>query len=131
MKPYEIILELAATNSRLEKIAILQRAAEGDNRDFFAGVRLALDPDIKFFVKQVPEKDSINAMVAPGGLRWTDFTTLTTALSIRDLVGSEAKDTIVRFMNLASPIEWNLWYRPILRKDLRCGLDISTLTAAL
>lgn len=131
MRPYQIIEQLAATNSRLEKIAILKKTAKEGNKEFFAGVRLALDKDTKFYVKQVPEKSVANATMAPGGLDWPDFAVLADALSSRVVTGSQAKASIVQSMNQASPDQWNLWYRPILRKDLRCGLDLSTLTAAL
>ena len=129
MKPYEIIQQLFATNSRLEKIAILQRAAESGNAEFFAGVRLALDKDTKFYVKQVPDKSASD--YSGDGLSWENFVALAESLSEREVTGNAAQDAIVVTMREATLVEWNMWYRPILRKDLRCGLDLSTLTAAL
>lgn len=129
MKPYEIIQQLAATNSRLEKISIIQRAAETENSDFFAGVRLALDKDTKFYVKQVPDNHANH--YAGEGLSWEDFVALADSLSEREVTGNAALDAIETAMKESTLIEWNLWYRPILRKDLRCGLDLSTLNAAV
>ena len=54
-RPWEIIQELEADNSRLKKEAIIKREHEADNVTFFNGVGMALDGFRTFGVKQVPK----------------------------------------------------------------------------
>ena len=43
MKPWTVLQELEADNSRLKKEAIIKRESDADNKDFFDGVCMALD----------------------------------------------------------------------------------------
>ena len=43
MKPWKVIQELEADNSRLKKEAIIKRESDADNKEFFDGVCMALD----------------------------------------------------------------------------------------
>ena len=53
-KPWEIIQELEADNSRLKKESIIKRESDADNIRFFDGVCMALDGFRTFGVQQVP-----------------------------------------------------------------------------
>ena len=55
-QPQDIIKQLEAHNSRLDKEEILYGAMEEGLDEFFEGVTMALDPLVTFGVKQVPEK---------------------------------------------------------------------------
>ena len=55
-RPEYVISALQDHPSRLNKEAIIRAQAEADNRDFFEGCRLALDPMITFGLKQIPER---------------------------------------------------------------------------
>ena len=61
-KPWKIIQELEADNSRLKKEAIIKRESDADNIRFFDGVCMALDGFRTFGVQKVPvaEKDGPN-----------------------------------------------------------------------
>ena len=53
-KPWKIIQELEADNSRLKKEAIIKRENDADNIRFFDGVCMALDGFRTFGVQKVP-----------------------------------------------------------------------------
>lgn len=121
--PWDIVKELEADGSRLVKEAIIQREAVDSNDEFFAGCRLALDAMTTFGVKQVDLKEDASGL----GLVWKDFVKLADDLSSRTLTGHAALAAIANAMKLAKPEQWNLWYRRILIKDLRCGASEKTI----
>ena len=121
--PWNIIQELEADNSRLVKEEIVAREAKAGNAEFFAGCRLALDSMITFGVKQVDLKEDASGL----GLSWKDFLKLADSLASRNLTGHAALQAITNAMKLAKQDQWNLWYRRILIKDLRCGVSEKTI----
>ena len=126
---YPIIERLEADNSRLAKEAIIQEQVSKGNDEFFAGVKLALDPYTTFGVKKVPEKGVNDPNT--GGLRWSDFKVLANMLAERRLTGDEARSEIEIHMAHATVKEWNGWYRRILIKDLRCGVSEKTINSVV
>jgi DNA ligase-1 len=124
--PWNIIQELEADNSRLAKEAIIAREADAGNDEFFAGCRLALDSMTTFGIKQVLTKEGTGR-----GLSWTNFEKLTTALSTRQLTGNDAITSVNQYRLQATEEQWNLWYRRILIKDLRCGTSEKTINTAV
>lgn len=108
-KPWEIIQELEADNSRLAKEAIVQRTVTEGNDEFFRGARAALDAMITFGVKKVP---SVNA--DGEGLHPDAFWAVAQELAERRLTGNAAQNTISALANRATQAEWNSWYRRIL-----------------
>ena len=121
-QPQEIIDQLEVNNSRLAKEAILKVAMQQGLDEFFEGVRMALDPLVTFGVKQVPE-----ATVNGQGLAWATFKELTSKLIDRSLTGHAARDAIVLCKDTATIDQWNMFYRRILIKDLRCGVSEKTV----
>lgn len=123
MEPWNIIESLEADNSRLAKEAIIRAEAECANKEFFSGVRLALDPLITFGVKKVEEQKG------PGGpgLDWTIFKQALEGLQTREVTGNAAQEVLQALMETATAKQWNLWYRRILIKDLRCGVSEKTV----
>ena len=121
-KPWQVVQELEADNSRLAKEAIVAREAAAGNAEFFAGARLALDSMVTFGVKKVPESKSSGP-----GLDWERFNTEVTRLSTREVTGHAALDLIDGLMAAATQEQWNGWYRRILIKDLRCGTSEKTI----
>jgi DNA ligase-1 len=121
--PWDIIVELEADGSRLAKEAIIKREAEAGNAEFFAGCHLALDAMTTFGVKQVDTKEDASGL----GLAWKDFAKLANDLATRNLTGHAALEAIANAMKLAKQDQWNLWYRRILIKDLRCGVSEKTI----
>ena len=125
-QPQEIIAKLEADNSRLAKEQVILEAMEEGLDEFFEGVRMALDPLVTFGVKQVPEKAE-NEVLSAQGLAWPTFKELTRKLIDRQLTGHNARDAIILCKDLATAEQWNMFYRRILIKDLRCGCSEKTV----
>lgn len=123
-KPWEIIKELEADNSRLAKEAIIYREAEVENDEFFDGCRMALDAMTTFGVKQIDTKSGDGK-----GLSWVGFKKLADALAARQLTGNDAHHAIAHARMNATEEQWNDWYRRILIKDLRCGVSEKTINS--
>lgn len=129
MKPCEVIRQLEATNSRNLKEAILREAAgdisQPDHDEFFAGCKLALDPHVTFGVQQIP-------LGAFGeGLSFADFVLAAESLADRVSTGNNAKELIETLRSKASSEQWDLWYRRVLLKDLKCGVSEKTINKIL
>jgi DNA ligase-1 len=125
-QPQEIIARLEADNSRLAKEQVILEAMEEGLDEFFEGVRMALDPLVTFGVKQVPEKAE-NEVMSAQGLAWPTFKELARKLIDRQLTGHNARDAIILCKDLATAEQWNMFYRRILIKDLRCGVSEKTV----
>ena len=125
-QPQEIIAKLEADNSRLAKEQVILEAMEEGLDEFFEGVRMALDPLVTFGVKQVPEKAE-NEVLSAQGLAWPTFKELARNLIDRKLTGHNARDAIILCKDLATAEQWNMFYRRILIKDLRCGCSEKTV----
>jgi|TARA_R110002074_G_C12528932_1_gene664750 DNA ligase-1 len=121
-QPHQIIHRLEADNSRLAKESIIKDAMTEGLDEFFKGVQMALDPLVTYGVKQVPE-----ATVNGQGLAWPVFLELANKLIARELTGHAARDAIELTMNIATTEQWNMFYRRILIKDLRCGTSEKTV----
>jgi DNA ligase-1 len=121
-KPWKIIQELEADNSRLKKESIIRRESDAENIRFFNGVGAALDGFRTFGVQKVPisKKDGT-------GITQTEFDDVLRRLEDRTLTGNEMRDTIQDLCDRSNMEEWNDWYRRILIKDLRCGVTHKTV----
>ena len=122
IKPWKIIQELEADNSRLKKEAIIKRESDADNIRFFDGVCVALDGFRTFGVQKVPvaKKDG-------KGIPEAEFLDTIKKLEERTLTGNDMRDKIEDLCNRSKMEEWNDWYRRILIKDLRCGVTHKTI----
>ncbi len=118
-----VISTLEDHPSRLDKEAIILYQAQSRNKEFFEGVRLALDPMVTFGLKQIPEKKDEDGP----GLPWDSFTLAITGFVTRNVTGNTARDMIQTMMKSATKAQWNGWYRRILIKDLRCGVSEKTV----
>ena len=124
MKPWKIIQELEADNSRLKKEAIIKRENDADNIRFFDGVGMALDGFRTFGVQKVP----VSKKAGSGRLfDHTEFNEVISRLEDRTLTGNEMRDVIEDLCNRSKMEHWNDWYRRILIKDLRCGVTHKTI----
>ena len=123
-QPQDIIRKLEADNSRLAKEAVLQEAMTEGLDEFFDGVRMALDPLVTFGVKQV---DELDAEWEGQGCAWSVFKELADKLIARELTGHAARDAINLVKQASTSDQWNMFYRRILIKDLRCGVSEKTV----
>lgn len=126
-KPYTVIAEIAADNSKLHKEAVIRREAVANNIEFMAGLRFALDNNYTFGVKKVPTRSGSDGP----GLSFQAFTALAWALIKRELSGHAALAAIEDAMDHATNDEWNGWYRLVLTRDFRAGFTESTVNKAV
>lgn len=96
---------------------------------FFQGAILALDPLISFGVKKVAE--ILQEDDSPGTLSYGDFASLAHKLRRRELTGHAARDEIHQSADKSNVSLWNEFYRRILLKDLKCGVESSTINKVL
>ena len=122
IKPWKIIQELEADNSRLKKEAIIKRENDADNIRFFEGVCMALDGFRTFGVQKVPvaKKDG-------KGIPEAEFLSVLKQMEERELTGKSMTGMVQDLCNRSKMEEWNDWYRRILIKDLRCGVTHKTI----
>jgi DNA ligase-1 len=121
-KPWEVIAELEADNSRLAKEAIIRRESDAGNLELFRGFRAAYDAMVTFGVKKVEEKSGDGKGIQP-----ETFWKTAKELSERRLTGHAAINAVNFLRMNAREQEWNQWYRRILIKDMRCGTSDSTV----
>ena len=122
LKPWEVIQELEADASRLAKEAIIKRESDASNDELFRGFRAAYDAMVTFGVKKVEEKTGDGR-----GISADAFWKTADRLANRSLTGNEAQVAINYLRMNAKEDEWNLWYRRILIKDMRCGTSDTTI----
>lgn len=121
-KPWDIIAELEADNSRLVKDAVIRREVEADNAEFFRGFRAAYDCMITFGIKKVEAKTGDGK-----GLNPNIFWDTAKKLADRELTGNAAITAVNHMRMNAKEAEWNLWYRRILVKDMKCGVSETSI----
>lgn len=122
-QPADIIKELESDNSRLFKESVISREILNDNSEFLDGVRYICDRLITFGVKQIPERSGDDGV----GYPWESFKNNLERLSKREITGNAARDMIEEMMNQSTNHQWNNWYRRILLKDLKCGVNTQTI----
>jgi DNA ligase 1 len=122
LKPWEVVAELESDNSRLFKEAVIKREAEVGNDELFRGFCAAYDAMVTFGVKKVAEKSGDGK-----GITADAFWKTADQLAARGLTGNDAQTAINYLRMNATEAEWNLWYRRILIKDLRCGTSETTI----
>jgi DNA ligase-1 len=122
MKPWTVLQEIEADNSRLKKEAIIKRESDADNKDFFDGVCMALDGFRTFGIQKVPTSNKDGA-----GLSWDVFYLVARQMEERTLTGNDMRDAVDDLCGRATKEQWNDWYRRILIKDLRCGMTHKTV----
>ena len=122
LKPWEVIADLESDNSRLAKEAVIKREAEAGNAELFRGFRAAYDSMVTFGVRQVEEKTGDGR-----GISAERFWQTAEDLAARRLTGNAALNAVNFLRMNAKADEWNLWYRRILIKDMRCGTSETTI----
>jgi DNA ligase-1 len=126
--PADIIIELESNNSRIFKESIIIREMESRNDQFIEGVRYACDKLITFGVsdKTVPYKEK-NDDIPVDNISFNEFKDYLEKFVNREITGNAARDILTEICNKTSSHTWNNWYRRILLKDLKCGVDSKTI----
>ena len=123
------INKLNESDSRLHKEDIILQALEASvlgstNAQIFLGLTKACyNPYVTFGVRKVSDTVGIVDAENP----WSEFNTLLTMLSHRDLSGNAALDAINEMSERFDSIEWNTFCAPVIRRDLRAGISDKTI----
>ena len=120
---YDIIIELANTSKRNEKLAILE--ANRDNHLLKESIRLAYDPNIKFWIKKIPSK---RTYVRTNDCLSMDIVLFSELGRIynRNLTGHAAIDLLIHLLSTTSEDNSKV-IELIIKKDLDCGIAESTI----
>lgn len=129
MEALAIVRRLGSTNSRTEKEQILFDAFMTGERQFFIAARLGLDPLITFGVKKVALIEEADDDA--GSFSFDDFVALARQLRRRELTGHAARDAINAAATVCHVETWNEFYRRILLKDLKIGVEQKTINKVL
>jgi hypothetical protein len=130
MQPIVILQRLQAAKSKkaLEKVII--DAWNSDSEEFFLGLEMSVDPNLKFGITSAPEiQDPDDG--DPGSFTFNDFLALTQSLSSAQLDEAEARRAVVEAALRCNVSEWNKWYRRILLKNLHHQLPMDVITKVL
>jgi hypothetical protein len=115
-----IISGLCATNSRLEKEAILQKNC--DNQLLKDAFRLALDPTLNFYIKKVPEPIASSMVSSLADV----LKMLETDLATRRVRGGEAQRRVAYALGSLEPDDQEV-VRRVIGRNLKCGCSDSTV----
>jgi len=127
------IRDLKSSDSRLHKESVIEKAlmaaklGSANAQCFLFNCYQAYNPYYVFGVKKVPETEGLDHMPNP----WPKFWGLCEALRTRSVTGHAARDAIQNIADQFDSTEWNELCRPVLIKDLRCGITERTLNKIL
>lgn len=125
----EVLKKISEVGSTLEKRAILE---EHKHDRFGYILKLAYDSQITFGITKVDisgltfKSESIENDIAKEDDHWDIFKDLMYQLSVRELTGNNARDTIRAFMECTTEA-WANVILNILKKDLRCGMGAKAI----
>lgn len=123
-----IIEKLETIKKRTEKEQVLFSAYMEGERNLFIGLKLAYDPLISFGISKIAfieDDDDID------DFSFDDFLVLANKLQTRQLAGNAARNAINDAANKCNVKTWNLFYRRILLKDMRIGIEAKTINKVL
>ena len=119
MTVLEILEDVASSNSRLHKEAVLR--ANRDNAVLQDAIMLALDPFTQFYIRKIPAYSSevvnLNLTAAMRALG---------ELSSRRITGNAAIEHLTQILAHCTPADATVIER-IIAKDLRCGISDATV----
>ena len=123
------IKQLNEDNGRLHKEDVLKQALTAAklgntvSNSFLHGLRLCYNPYVTFGIKQIPNTIGITNAENP----YDEFFELLNKLIGRSLSGNAARDAIQNLSEQFDSDEWNLFLAPILRRDMRSGISLTTI----
>lgn len=127
------IQDLASSDSRIHKEKVIEKAlmaaklGSADAQCFLFNCYQAYNPFYTFHVRQVAEVSGHSNRPNI----WPKFWALLESLRTRSVTGHAARDAIEQCSELFDDNEWNLVCRPVITKDLRCGISEKTLNKVL
>lgn len=135
LRASKFIQKLKETSSGNEKKVILRSAAVEGCFELFEAFKMAYDNRKVFGVKKIPLIDedgfTVQELQEAGSFGWPEFLDLASKLEARKLTGNAARDAIMKAAENSCISDWNLFYRNILAKDMRCGVTETTVNKVL
>ena len=132
MNAVSLIKALENTSSKNGKIALLWDAFKQGERDFFKAAQICYDPTVSFGIKKVALiEDADENDFAPNALTFSDFMLFAHRLRRRELTGNAARDAMHKAAERSNVADWNYFYRRILLKDFKIGVDHKTINKVL
>lgn len=130
------ILKLATLKKMPDKKTVLRGAAADGCTQLFEGFQMAFDKKRVFNVKSVPliEIDDTltqEEIMEPGTYTWDMFKALVSLLEKDDLDDDTKKTLLYEACEESGILEWNAFYRPIVMKNLKCGVTAKTINLIL
>jgi hypothetical protein len=119
MSVLSILKRLEATASRLEKEAILEK--HESNETLKEAFRLALDPTVNFYIKQIPAVSENAQKISLS----TAFKDLVSDIASRKVRGSLAKECVSVLLGSLSLDDREV-LKLVIGRNLRCGVSEST-----
>lgn len=123
LKPWEVIKLLEQESSRLGKEDILRNNLSDGLKK---GLKLAFDPFVVFGIKKLPKWSGLSVFENSDNNLHKEFITLCLSLSSRLVTGNAARDAVQSFCNKCTEDQWEYWFKRILAKDMKCGVQVST-----
>jgi DNA ligase-1 len=127
------IKSLQESDSRLHKEEVLRKALAAsklgsENADTFLSLAgMCYNPYVTFGVRKVSNIETSTSQENP----WEDFKELLDSLDHRLLTGNAALDAVAKMSARFTVDEWNNFCAPIIRRDLRAGVSVTTLNKIL
>lgn len=136
MHPFMFILKLATLKKMPDKKTVLRGAAVEGCTQLFEGFQLAFDKKRVFNVKSAPlitidETLTQEEIMKPGTYTWDMFKALIDLLEKNELDDTEKKKLLYEACEESGVLEWNAFYRPIIMKNLKCGVTAKTVNLIL
>jgi DNA ligase-1 len=127
------IKSLQESDSRLHKEEVLRKALAAsklgsENADTFLTLAgMCYNPYVTFGVRKVSNIETSTSQENP----WEDFKELLDTLDHRLVTGNAALDAVAEMSARFSVDEWNNFCAPVIRRDLRAGVSVTTLNKIL
>ena len=130
------ILKLATLKKMPDKKTVLRGAAVEGCTQLFEGFQLAFEKKRIFNVKSAPlitidETLTQEEIMKPGTYTWDMFKALLKLLEKNELDDETKKKLLYEVAEEAGVLEWNAFYRPIVMKNLKCGVTAKTINGIL
>jgi DNA ligase-1 len=126
LEPWVVMAILQSSSSMLFKRDFIKEQSAAENEIFFKGLNWGCSTFTTFGIKQIEESDTDGT-----GLDWNEFEYALKSLSDRKYTGHSAIALVDSLMESATIDQWNLWYRPILIKDMRAGFTYKTVNESV
>lgn len=123
------IKQLNEDNGRLHKEDVISQALTAAklgndiSHRILCYLKACYNPYETFGVKKIPDTVGITDAENPVD----DFDNLLEDLASRRLTGHDARDAIQDLAERFDSEEWNYFYAPVLRRDMRSGISVSTI----